>query len=302
MVAIVSLIRPPANGTGDVADRNIGIAMVHRLPDREVYEPVEPPTSDAIDQSEASTSAAAAAAAPPADLSPPIDLAGVLSAMESTPAPVNGSGIAGDTTLDGDSVGESSGGKPVGKLGQETTARLFGVSGTGSRFVYVLDRSDSMNGYGGRPLRRAKEELVRSLNTLSQYQQFQIIFYNENAKPFQLAGMSLALVEGNESNVDRAERYVESIQAFGGTKHKSALLMALRMSPDVIFFLTDAHLPRLSHLELQQIADRATRSGTTIHAIEFGSQPAPTPGTFLKELAEMNDGQYQYVDVNRFAP
>ncbi|OYP37044.1 VWA domain-containing protein [Rhodopirellula sp. MGV] len=302
LAAIVLSLRAAPRGTGETNDRAIGLAMVHRLPDRDAYEEVQPQSDQTTDQTTADASAASAAAAPPADLSPPIDLAGVLSAMESTPAPVSGSGVAGDTTLQGDSVGQGTGGQPVGPMGAETTARLFGVSGTGSRFVYVFDRSDSMNGYGGRPLRRAKEELIKSLQSLSEYQQFQIIFYNENVKPFQPAGMALTLVEGTESNLKRAERYVESIRAFGGTKHKGALLMALRMSPDVIFFLTDANMPRLSHLELQMIADRAQRNGTTIHTIEFGSQPASSPGTFLKELAAMNDGEYQYVDVNRLQP
>ncbi|WP_230265862.1 VWA domain-containing protein [Stieleria sp. JC731] len=300
LVAIFMTIQSVPKGSGDAPDRPIGIAMVHRLPDRDTYQEVQPTPDSKTDQDASTTAAAAAAAAPPADLSPPIDLTGILSAMESTPAPLSGSGIAGDTQLDGDSVGEGSGSKPIGKLGTETTAKVFGVSGTGSRFVYVFDRSDSMNGYGGRPLQRAKTELIRSLKSLSEHQKFQIIFYNENVKPFQPSGMALTMVEGTESNIERAERYVNSIRAFGGTKHKGALLMALRLSPDVIFFLTDAHIPRLSKLEMLTIADRAQRSGTTIHTIEFGNKPAPDPGTFLRELAEMNEGQYQYVDVNQF--
>ncbi|MCA9219601.1 MAG: hypothetical protein KDA71_04700, partial [Planctomycetales bacterium] len=70
---------------------------------------------------------------------------------------------------------------------------------------------------------------------------------------------------------------------------------------DVIFFLTDAHIPRLSQRELDQIRDRADGSGTTIHAIEFGSRPTPAADSFLKDLAGMNRGQYQYVDVRRLA-
>lgn len=288
-------------GTGAAPDRQIGIAMVHRLPERDRYEEVTPQTSDPVESQSDIESAAAAAASPPADLSPPIDLQGVLAAIEATPAPTSGSGIAGDQQLDGDAFGDGAGSKPTAPVGERGTARLFGVSGSGSRFVYVMDRSDSMNGYGGAPLRSAKRELIRSLNSLSPHQEFQIIFYNDSVKPFQLAGTPLTMVRGETDTLRRAQDYIDSIRAFGGTKHQGALLMALRMSPDVIFFLTDAHIPRLSRIELATIQDRAQRSGTTIHAIEFGSQPAGSPDSFLRELAAMNNGQYQYVDVRRLA-
>lgn len=286
-------------GTGEPTDRQVGIAMVQRLPDRDRYEEVTAETEQTADQETADSGPPAAAAAPPADLSPPIDLDGILSAMQSTPAPQSGTGIAGDSELAGDAFGDGDGGAAQSQLGQQATARLFGVSGSGTRFVYVFDRSDSMNGFGGLPLRSAKRELIRSLNSLSEHQQFQIIYYNENVKPFQLAGSPLTMISGEPANLKRAGRYVESIQAFGGTKHKGALLMALRMSPDVVFFLTDAHIPRLSQAELRQIQDRAESAGATIHAIEFGSRPAPAPDSFLKDLARMNNGQYQYVDVRR---
>ena len=96
-------------GTGETRDRSVGIAVVHRLPDRDQYQPVTPQPAQQTDSQSQSDAMAAAASAPPADLSPPIDLDGILSAMQSTPAPVSGSGIAGDQTLDGDAFGDASG-------------------------------------------------------------------------------------------------------------------------------------------------------------------------------------------------
>lgn len=299
LVAIAWVAATAPKGTGEPTDRQIGIAMVHRLPDRDQYQEVTADLTESTDETTTESSSASAAAAPPADLTPPIDLQGILAAMQSTPAPQSGTGIAGDSKLDGDALGDGTGSAANSPSGQQATARLFGISGSGSRFVYVLDRSDSMNGFGGLPLRRAKRELIRSLNSLSPQQQFQIIFYNENVKPFQMAGAPMTMVAGEPSNQARAQRYVESIRAFGGTKHQGALLMALRMSPDVIFFLTDAHIPRLSQIELNVIQDRAERNGTTIHAIEFGSHPTAAPDSFLRDLAGMNGGQYQYVDIRK---
>ncbi len=286
------------SGSGTEIDRPVGIAMVHKLPDRDRYvESAEVvPTEQAAEQTSAASGDPSSASAPPADLIPPIDLEGILSEIRSTPSPVSGTGIAGETSLAGDAF-ESK--RPPGSNHDsgETTTTLFGVSGSGSHFVYVFDRSDSMNGNGGLPLRSAKRELIKSLRTLTEKQRFQIIFYNDQPQPFQTTGMPTQLMQGEKAILTRAERYVDSVTAFGGTEHDSALKMALRMGPDVIFFLTDARIPRLSSSQLAEIRRRAENSGTTIHAIEFGAEPLPPAESFLKDLAAQNLGQYQYVDV-----
>ncbi len=285
------------SGTGSEVDRPVGIAMVHRMPDRDRYVDAAKVNEAAASENTAAKSGdVASAAAPPADLSPPIDLAGILSEISDTPSPVSGSGVAGETTLDGDAFDSK---RPPGSEGDssDTTTMVFGVSGSGSRFVYVFDRSDSMNGNGGMPLRAAKRELIKSLNSLTDRQRFQIIFYNDQPEPFKTVGMPVQLMTGEKATLARAQRYVDSITAFGSTEHDSALKLALRMDPDVIFFLTDARIPRLSTSELAEIRRRAQRSGTTIHAIEFGAEPVSPPDSFLRELAAQNLGQYQYVDV-----
>lgn len=287
------------SGTGEATDRQIGIAMVHSLPDRDRFVDAATMNQTApTEENPSESSEASAAAAPPADLSPPIDLNGVLSAMESIPSPLSGTGLAGETELDGDAFGSDRGaGKPSDS--GDTTTTVFGVSGSGSRFVYVFDRSDSMNGYDGKPLRAAKSELLRSLTTLTDRQRFQIVFYNDKPTPFRVDGMPMQMVAGEDSLIAHAQRHVNSIAAFGGTEHAAALKLALRMSPDVIFFLTDARIPRLSGSELRDIQNRADRGGTTIHAIEFGPEPVAPPDSFLRDLATMNRGQYQYIDVRR---
>ena len=73
------------------------------------------------------------------------------------------------------------------------------------------------------------------------------------------------------------------------------LKSALRMRPDVVFFLTDADQPKLTFGELQRV--RRWNSGTTIHAIEFGAGPQIAADSFLMKLARQNGGQHAYVDV-----
>ncbi len=299
LVGIGILWNKMPHGTGAIQDRSVGIALVHRMPDRDRYvdsAEIVQPTSPS--ESAASTPTSASSA-PSADFAPPLDLAGILKSIGSSPAPESASGLAGETELGNDAFGN---GRPSGPVSDasKTTATLFGVSGSGSRFVYVFDRSDSMNGYGGNPLRQAKAELIRSLNTLTDRQHFQIVFYNDKPTPFKPSGLPQQLIRAEPGYVAHAESYIRSIAAFGGTAHEDALKLALRMGPDVIFFLTDARVPRLSSKTLLEIKNRADSVGTTIHAIEFGADPIAPTSSFLRDLAAMNQGQYRYIDVRSF--
>ena len=181
----------------------------------------------------------------------------------------------------------------------EATVNVFGVQGTGNRFVYVFDRSLSMSGYGGRPLAAAKRELIKSLESLGGVHQFQIVFYNEEPKIFNTrAGQSPQLVFASDENKRQAETFVSSITADGGTQHMEALLRAFALTPDVIFFLTDADDPKLSDADLARLRQR-NRGGAVINCIEYGSGASQSDNNFLKRLAAQHRGHHAYVDVAR---
>ena len=177
-------------------------------------------------------------------------------------------------------------------LGGKVKVDLFGTEGTGSKFVYVFDRSGSMNDYGGRPFRAAKEQLLRSLEPLTDFQQFNIIFYNENFTVWK-PGLPFA----TEPNKEGAATFVRGRVATGGTKHYEPLIAAIRLNPDVIFFLTDGE--EKDALNPGQIADirRINRNGIQINAIQFGVGSERTDRNFLRTLAAQNQGQYQYINV-----
>ena len=183
------------------------------------------------------------------------------------------------------------------RLSGQVSTSVFGVTGTGTKFVYVFDRSGSMEGYGGRPLASAKRELIGSLREMNETCQFQIIFYNERPKVFQPNVGTPRLVFGNDSSKQEAVDFVYGINATGGTRHLDALRVALGMKPDVIFFLTDADEPRLSEGELQRVS--SLNRGATINTIEFGYGPQHDSNNFLVRLAKQNGGQHVYVDVRR---
>ncbi len=129
---------------------------------------------------------------------------------------------------------------------------MFGVESEGYKFIYVFDRSGSMGGHGGSPLAAAKAQLLDSLEKLGQTHQFEIIFYNEEPHVFEVSGSTGRLVFANDQNKTLAKRFIGGVTADGGTDHEPALAMALRMAPDVIFFLTDADEPRLTRQPVGQ--------------------------------------------------
>ena len=54
-------------------------------------------------------------------------------------------------------------GSAAGRAAESGETSVFGSRGIGTKFVYVFDRSNSMNDFEGRPLAGAKRELLASL-------------------------------------------------------------------------------------------------------------------------------------------
>ncbi len=211
----------------------------------------------------------------------------------------------GPGDLEGGGIGSAQGaeegpGRGSAPIGGKARTRLFGIEGEGYRFVYLFDRSGSMGWMNNRPLIVAATQLIESLNSLERSHQFQIIFYNHRNWVFNPTGDSNRLLFATDQNKELASRFVRGITADGGTEHEGALLAAIALRPDVIFFLTDADEPRLWPSQLERLRRRA--AGITIHAIEFGFGPQQNPRNFLVQLAEQNGGRHTYIDVSQFAP
>jgi len=180
---------------------------------------------------------------------------------------------------------------------------VFGTKGTGTRFIYVFDRSGSMAGYGGRPMAAAKQQLLASVKDLKDNHQFQIIFYNERATLLNpKLPLQATLLFGTPENIDYAQSFVQQIEPDGQTDHIEALTMALNLKPDVIFFLTDADEPQLTIAELNRINRRNASVGASINAIQFGIGGRVGRENFLLKLAQENGGQFAYVDLKQLAP
>jgi hypothetical protein len=189
------------------------------------------------------------------------------------------------------SLGSGRGGSPGGSGYAKVS--VFGVEGKGNKFVYLFDRSASME---GAPLAAAKRQLLGSMQSLDTIHQFHIIFFNTRTYGFQLPEGGRRTAFASDRNKQLATKFVGGVTADGGTDRVVALREAIGYAPDVIFFLTDADDP-MSTSELAEITRANRRSQTAICVIEFGRKPTPTPKNFLMQLAADTGGQYGYVDV-----
>jgi hypothetical protein len=181
----------------------------------------------------------------------------------------------------------------------ETQTGIFGLTGSGSRFVYVFDRSGSMGDYNNRPLNAAKRELLASLEHLDSVHQFQVIFYNERVSAVNMTrGGGARMLFGGERGKDDASEFIRGMTAAGGSHHLEALQTALRLEPDVIFFLTDAGEPGMSREDVAKINEMNEGIGAQIHSIEFGDGADSGDDNFLRQIADKNRGEHVYIDIN----
>ena len=189
-----------------------------------------------------------------------------------------------------------------GTVGGVPGTAFMGAQDQGSKVVFVIDASGSMTTKNS--MQVAKAALVSSLQALDANQQFLVIFYDEKPTVLHLRDAHKPqLYAATEIHKTLARQKIAGIQPGTGTQHVPALEMALKLRPDVIFFLTDAQEPPIYEGELVALKNLNNKT-TRIHSIEFGVGPetsdAASPKNFLRRLSRQNGGTYRYYDVTRF--
>jgi hypothetical protein len=210
---------------------------------------------------------------------------------------------------EGDGEGVAAGGQALGIAPVRT--EVFGLSAEGGRFVYVFDRSESMNSvltfssegtavFSITPLEAAKAELKRSLQDLQQGNEFGIVFYNHSPWVFTIGRRNNSVLAGTPGNKRKAIQFVDSMYGFGKTAHMKPLEIALKMKPDVIFLLTDGERKDdLMKDELEKLK-RLNEHNTHINVIQFCYQEQD--GGSLVELAKQHDGTHIFFNIAKLGP
>jgi hypothetical protein len=171
----------------------------------------------------------------------------------------------------------------------DAAAEFFGIGGYGQSFVYVVDASDSMN--EGRKFERAIYELLQSIEQLSSDQRYFVIFYNNEAYPMDAEQP----VPANEDQFARTRQWVRFVQPDGGTHPLPALLLALSLRPDAIYFLSDGQFDRSTIRELRlrnRPNNRLKLRQIPIHTIALVDHATED---LMRTIARNSGGKFRFV-------
>jgi hypothetical protein len=174
----------------------------------------------------------------------------------------------------------------IGGLGAGGGVGFFGTTARGKSFVFVVDCSGSMQ---GNRFNRALTELRKALEQLEPDQMFQIVFFNDHAVPLVHSEHSTKLMPATREVLSEVLAWVENRHASGGTMPNDALKRALRLQPDVVFFLTDAdQVPR----QVRTLIVDCNKHRSTVHTIAFGHRGGET---LMQGIADDHHGRYRFV-------
>ena len=165
------------------------------------------------------------------------------------------------------------------------SAEFFGIGGYGQAFVYVVDCSGSMNDNG--KFQRAIYELLHSIEQLHSDQRFFVVFYNDAAYPMDADEPVPAI----EDEFARTRRWIRHIQPDGGTHPLPALLFALSLRPDAIYFLSDGRFDP-SAIHQLRIHNRPRSRQIPIHTISLVDRS--TEG-LMRTIARNSGGEFRFV-------
>jgi hypothetical protein len=164
---------------------------------------------------------------------------------------------------------------------------FFGIGGYGQSFVYVVDCSGSMQ--EREKFDRARYELMHSLEQLGSDQRYFVIFFSDGAYPMD----SDELVPATEEQRARTADWIRHLQPDGGTNPLPALLVALTLRPDAIYFLSDGKFDpaTVTQMRIRNRKHRLRRQ-IPIHTIAFVDRS--TEG-LMRAIARNSGGKYRFV-------
>ncbi len=163
---------------------------------------------------------------------------------------------------------------------------FFGTRARADTVVFVVDMSGSMN--DGRRFDRAVDELIRSLNSLIPTQKFFVYFYNGVTYPM-LDMRTGKLTPATPGNRTKVIKWIKTLHPDGDTAPDDAIERALKMKPQVIYFLTDGEIPETT----RDTAKKYNRDHkAVIHTIAFVTEEG---AEMLKGIAKDNRGKYRFV-------
>jgi len=184
-------------------------------------------------------------------------------------------------------------------------AEFFGTVAHGFHFVYVLDKSGSMDTTDGDKSRyqQAADELMASVNGLTKDQFFYVVLFSDGmVRMFDDKSFVPQAAPATETNKKRLDKWLRSITPGGGTDPRKALRLALSLKPSAIFLLSDGEFNgdveegffkgAIKSRTESGVVSHYNRQQTPIHTfafVDFGAEER------MRQLSSQTGGQYRYI-------
>ncbi len=150
------------------------------------------------------------------------------------------------------------------------------------RIVFVLDRSGSMD---GAPLAQARQAVEACLGALSKKDAFGVVAFND-----QVECLAEPLMDGSRESRDAARKFLDSVDARGGTELATGFLAAAKILGEEggdVLVLTDGQVSGT-----ETILAQARAAGIRIHCLGIGSA---SQDRFLTLLARETGGVSRFL-------
>lgn len=179
--------------------------------------------------------------------------------------------------------------------GDKLTASFFGTKVDGRRILYVLDNSGGMRDGGFEAL---VEELTRSVESLTEEQQFYVIFYSDMVYPMFHPRPVERFVPANDRFKKRLAVWLDSVEFSVGNTVDEAIAAAGIIKPDALYLLTDGDIDTTRDgRKLAALVDSRGRD-FPIHTFGIGMSESSKAATNLQTVADANGGKFRIVEIS----
>ena len=184
-------------------------------------------------------------------------------------------------------------GKGMSMIGEGLgAASFFGAKAQGSRFVFVVDNSNSM---GGGRFETALNELMKTVDGMAPYQSFYVVFFSDTAYRLFHPSPAMKMVRATDDNKQKLRSWLGTVEMCLKTKGEEAMKTAFALQPDVIYILGDG-----------RFTDRAGVMLVTPHSRQvpihtLGMEVDAIGKREFQAIAKANRGTYRNVSASRRA-
>ncbi len=173
------------------------------------------------------------------------------------------------------------------------SGNFFGMNPKSKKIVFVVDSSKSMNfphdSVGKTRLGRVKLELAKAIHSMDKNQEFFVIFFSDFAIPMPARQLQPATPAAKQKYLS----WVARVPGIGTTEPLQALILALRLQPDTIFFLTDGQFNPSIVRAFNEVAEKTHyNQNVVVNGICLGNREGEQ---LIRELAEKNSGKYTFI-------